>query len=92
MDLSDIDLALKRLNRAADTLEAAILRRKTQDEGQGDMVAELAAMRDDRGRLAAELDQALARAKRLDSGAAETLARIDKAMAEIRLALGVSTP
>jgi Domain of unknown function (DUF4164) len=53
--------ALRRLASAMDSLEAAAARRLAAERADADRLAELDLMRADRGRLAEQLDAALAR-------------------------------
>ena len=56
-----LDNALARLDGALGQLEAAARRRIEAERGRGNLETELALMQDDRARLAAELDGAMAR-------------------------------
>jgi chromosome segregation ATPase len=59
--------ALKRLEAAIGTLEAAATRRLEAERGRADLETELALMQDDRARLAVELDGTLARLNNLQA-------------------------
>jgi Domain of unknown function (DUF4164) len=87
-----IDAALKRLTSALDRLEAATERRMQADAGRADAEEEFAIMRDDRSRLAVELDGALARVSRLERANDEAMRRIDRAAAAVRNAMGDDAP
>src|SRR5215207_9415181 len=68
-DASTIDAATRRLAAALDGLEAALERRREADNRDSALAAQVAALGTDRSRLAAELDQQVARAQRLDAAA-----------------------
>jgi hypothetical protein len=74
-----LDTALKRLASALDHLEAAGERRVQADGVRADLEEELSVMRDDRARLAVELDGALARARNLALANTEVRQRLEKA-------------
>jgi seryl-tRNA synthetase len=77
-DPSAIDAATKRLALALDALEAAV-------ERVGDRLGEqLQALSTDRSRLASELDDTAARARKLESTNREIARRLDAAMDTIR--------
>ena len=79
-----LDAALKRLAAALDRLDAASERRTKADALRANLEDELAVMQDDRSRLAAELDGAIARAKSLELANSEVARRLSGASAEIR--------
>ena len=79
-----LDAALKRLAAALDRLDAASERRAKADAVRANLVDELAVMQDDRSRLAAELDGAIARSKSLEFANGEVARRLNGASAEIR--------
>jgi chromosome segregation ATPase len=83
-----IESALKRLASALDHLEAAAERQGEVRAARLDTSEEFAIMRDDRSRLAVEMDGALAHLKRLEQANDEALKRIDRASEAIRAALG----
>ncbi len=83
-----LDRALARLASALEGLETVVGLRVAHEGARPDVEAELAAMQDDRARLAQDLDMALARAGRLDAALAESGERIDRAVGEVRAALG----
>lgn len=80
----DLLVALDRLNGAVGALEAAQARRGSRDERLRDLETELALMRQDRERLAVDLDQALARAQSLDAARNDVSARLDNAIGTLR--------
>jgi hypothetical protein len=84
---SAIDAATKRLALALDALEAAIERRHEADEDEESLAAQLQALGTDRSRLAAELDEASARSRRLESTNREIARRLDVAIDNIRSVL-----
>jgi chromosome segregation ATPase len=79
----DVVHALSRLDSAMQSLEAAINRRAQRQRSLGDLTSELDLMRADRMKLAALLDEALARGRALDDARRQTATRIDRAMAAI---------
>lgn len=87
-----LDKALERLTASLDRLEAALAQRFETESSQADIEEELAIMRDDRGRLALELDAALATASALEKTREEVLRRLDTASAEVRAVLGERSP
>ncbi|MBI1868570.1 MAG: DUF4164 family protein [Methylocystis sp.] len=83
-----LDSALLRLSAALDLLEATVGRRMDNALSRADLEEELAIMQDDRGRLALELDAALARASALEKTKNEVLRRLNRTSAGIRAVLG----
>lgn len=83
-----IEAALKRLASALDHLDAAAERSAGARAARADAAEEYAIMRDDRSRLALELDGALARLGRLERASDEAIRRIDRASEAIQVALG----
>ena len=83
-DLAVIDAATKRLSLALDALEAAVERRAGADGDEQTVGAQLHALGADRSRLAAELDEATARAREIETTNREIARRIDVAMDGIR--------
>jgi hypothetical protein len=79
--------ALRRLNAAVDTLDAAAMRKLSADRADQARATELELMRGDRAKLAELLDQALARGRSLEAAHAEATARVDRAMALVKDAL-----
>ncbi|MFO1013792.1 MAG: DUF4164 family protein [Caulobacteraceae bacterium] len=80
---SALDLAAKRLERAVAVLEQRLARR-LEDAGADAGVA----FDQDRAKLAAELDACRAREKELEAAGEEASRALDKAISEIRSALG----
>ena len=83
-----IDSAANRLDKALNRLEGAV---ETLFDRSGDptlLRQELAAMVDDRARLAEQLDESLAREKELQALADEASEALGAAIAEVRAALG----
>jgi len=83
-DPSAIDAATKRLALALDALEAAVERRQEADRVGDRLGEQLQALSTDRSRLAAELDDTAARARKLESTNREIARRLDVAMDTIR--------
>jgi predicted nucleic acid-binding Zn-ribbon protein len=79
-----LDQALGHLNAALGQLEAAAQRKLDHDRRRGDFETELTLMQDDRARLAMELDGALTRVQGVEALAADSLKRVEAAMAVIR--------
>lgn len=79
-----IDAAARRLTHALDALEAAVERRREADQSAATLAAQIQALGDDRARLAADLDAASARAKRLETVNGDAVRRLDLAMQSIR--------
>ncbi len=75
---------MKNLSKALDKLEATINRRVQRVKGTEGLDRELMALREDRARLAQELDSAKAKAKKLED---EVSARLDGAIDDIRSVL-----
>jgi hypothetical protein len=85
--MSDSDLletAARRLALALDALEAAAERRQEADREGASLVNQVHALGGDRARLAGELDEAIARARVLETANREVAARIDQAIETIR--------
>jgi len=83
-DTAVIDAATKRLALALDALEAAVERRADANGGEQSVGAQLHALGADRARLAAELDEATARGKEIESTNREIARRIDVAIDGVR--------
>jgi hypothetical protein len=83
-DSTAIDAATRRLSLALDALEAAVERRYEADQGEQSLGEQLHALGADRSRLAAELDEATARAREVETANREIARRIDIAMDGIR--------
>ena len=83
-DSAAIDAATKRLSLALDALEAAVERRHEADRGEQSMGVQLHTIGADRSRLAAELDEATARSREIESTNREIARRIDVAMDGIK--------
>ena len=81
---SAIDAAAKRLAQALDALEAALERRREADRSEAALAAQVQALGNDRSQLAADLDQQVARARRLETTNREIARRLDVAIDTIR--------
>jgi len=79
-----IEAATRRLTQALDALEAAVERRREADGSESALAAHVQALGDDRSRLAADLDAASARAKRLEAANRDVARRLDATMQSIR--------
>lgn len=75
---------MERLSQALDMLEATVNRRVQRVKGTEGLDRELTALREDRARLAQELDSAKAKAKKLED---EVSTRLDGAIEDIRSVL-----
>jgi len=81
-----LEVSLKRLAAAVDSLERAAERRMHQDEARANAEEEFALMQDDRSRLAVELDAALDRSRALEAAnvnAGERLAEAARAIGRV---------
>lgn len=85
--MSKLDSAMERFSAALDRLEAGINRRTITSQANGSLEREIAALRDDRSRLADELDRMKAHARQLDDTANDVSDRLDEAIAGIRAVL-----
>ena len=79
-----IETATKRLMLALDTLEAAAERRLDAGRAGAQLSDRLHAADADRSKLAAELDNQVARARTLEAANRDIARRLDAAMANIR--------
>jgi septal ring factor EnvC (AmiA/AmiB activator) len=79
-----IETATRRLTQALDALEAAVERRREADRSESALAAQVQALGDDRSRLAADLDAASARAKKLEAANRDVARRLDATMQSIR--------
>jgi hypothetical protein len=86
-DANPLDLALRRLNGAADLLEASIAQSMEKARSSRDRASELSLLSDDRARLAEDLDLANARAQSLAHANRDVSRRLDQAMETIRSVL-----
>ena len=84
---SAIDIAVKRLALALDALDAAVERRREADLGEQGLASQVHALDLDRTRLAAQLDDEAARARRLEATNREIAQRLDSAIAGIQSVL-----
>lgn len=87
-----LDAAMKRLEAALSHLEAAGERRIAAEGARGNLEEELMVMQDDRARLAAELDGALARARSLSLANTEVRQRLEQASDALRSMIGEPRP
>lgn len=82
-----IEGATKRLALALDALDAAVERRLETDRGEARFAEQVHALGTDRAKLAADLDTATARSRRLETTNQEVARRLDAAMDNIRSVL-----
>lgn len=78
-----LENALARLDAALGQLEAAARRRVEAERGRSNLETELALMQDDRARLAAELDSAVARVSQVEGAASDVDQRLQRAISVI---------
>ncbi len=83
-EATTIDSATRRLQSALEALDGAVGRRLDRDQGQAALASQVHAFDVDRARLAAELDDATARARALETANREVALRLDEAIATIR--------
>mgnify|MGYP002401947238 CR=1 FL=1 len=86
-DALNLDQVFERLSTALDRLELAATARLDSEQGLEPLEAELAVMRDDRSRLAVELDDALARNASLEHVTREVSERVARAILSVEAAL-----
>lgn len=82
-----IAAAITRLSAAIDRLDAASLRLAEGESQRSTLETEIMLMREDRHRLARELDGERSARLRAEGGLQEMAPRVDRAMAAIRAAL-----
>jgi hypothetical protein len=82
-----LEEALQRLSTALDRLELAATARLDAEHGLEPLETELAIMRDDRSRLAVELDGALARNASLEHATREVEQRVGRAIDHVEAVL-----
>ncbi len=91
-EASGIDSATRRLQTALEALDGAVGRRLERDRGQAAVATQLHAFDVDRARLAAELDDATARARAFETTNREVALRLDEAIATIRAIVEPAEP
>ena len=79
--------AVRRLEAALQSLELAIQERLASSEGAAGLAEEVQMLTSDRARLAENLDQALARAAKLETVNRDASRRLDTAIEAIRAVL-----
>ncbi len=87
-----LEAALARFEKGLDALETAVAQRLENEMSLADLEEELAVMQDDRGRLALDLDTALARVAMIEKTRDEVLRRVERASAGVASVLGVAPP
>jgi hypothetical protein len=83
-EIDSIEAASRRLTLALDALEAAVERRREAARTEDSLATQIHALGDDRARLAGDLDQAVARARALESANRDVANRIAQAIETIR--------
>ena len=79
-----IEVAIKRLQVALDTLEAASERKQQSEQREAALTEQVHMLTSDRAQLAAELDGATARARRLETANRDIAQRLDAAIEAVR--------
>ncbi|NNE21829.1 MAG: DUF4164 family protein [Rhizobiales bacterium] len=87
-DIPKIEDALRKFESALNGLEVAMVRAKESQKQSEAVNGEAAALREDRARLAEELDQVRANANRLLEANTQAETRISSAMERIKTVLG----
>jgi uncharacterized protein YicC (UPF0701 family) len=87
-----LENALARLDSALAQLEAAVRRRVEAERSRANLETELTLMQDDRARLAAELDGAMARLGAVESAAGDVDQRLERAMNVVDAVIARATP
>jgi Rad3-related DNA helicase len=83
-EATPIEAAIKRLQLALDTLETTLERRLAAERRDVALVEQVHALTSDRAQLAAELDNATARARRLETANRDVGQRLDAAIETVR--------
>ncbi|WP_288586427.1 DUF4164 domain-containing protein [uncultured Methylobacterium sp.] len=83
-----VEEALRRLEASVALLESAVARRLDAERSHSDLETELEIMRDDRARLAAELDGATARLAEMQSVTEDVDHRLGRAIGTVEGVLG----
>lgn len=83
-----VEEALRRLEASVALLESAVARRLDAERSHSDLETELEIMRDDRARLAAELDGATARIAEMQSVTEDVDHRLGRAIGTVEGVLG----
>jgi hypothetical protein len=89
-ETSSVDMAVKRLARALDALDAAVERRREADRAEDALAAQVQALGLDRARLASNLDGESARSRKLEATNREIAERLDVAIASIQSVLNAN--
>jgi hypothetical protein len=79
-----IEVAARRLQVALDALETMLERRLAAERRDAGLVEQVHALTSDRAQLAAELDNASARARRLETANQDVAQRLDAAIETVR--------
>jgi L-lactate utilization protein LutB len=79
-----IEAAIKRLQVALDTLEAASERKLESEQHEAALTEQVHGLTSDRAQLAAELDGVAARARRLETANRDIAQRLDAAIEAVR--------
>ena len=87
-EIDSIEAARRRLALALDALDAAAERRREAARGENAMAEQIHTLGDDRARLAGELDDAIARARALETANRQVAERIASTIETIRGLVG----
>lgn len=82
--MSKLDVSMERFSKALDILEARLLSQANQKRTNSEIERDLAALREDRARLAAELGSVKAEAQVLEGLTADVSAKLDATIEDIR--------
>lgn len=88
---AEVGAAIRRLMTALDALENAVDRRQEVNRDEDELASRIHALAVDRSRLAAELDTALVKTRRLERTNRETAARVDGAIDALRSMINEET-
>lgn len=83
-EITAVEAATTRLERALQALEEAVDYRLDRDRGRDDLAEQVHSLGVDRARLASELDASVARARRLEEANRAVAERLDAAVDTIR--------
>lgn len=82
--MSKLDVSMERFSKALDILEARLLSQAHQKRSTSEIERDLAALREDRARLAAELGSVKAEAQVLEGLTTDVSAKLDATIEDIR--------
>ena len=85
--MSKLEQSLERFSKAIDAVEAAMNRKLQRTKAVDALQQEIAALRQDRARLAEELDELKAETRALEGVTDQVASRLDTAIRDIRAVL-----